>query len=126
MRRDCFILLLLSCGCDFKDAQARERLFVLERRIVGLEEELAEKKIPKKIEQPPPPPQPKPEPKPAWLYLDNWRRLRKGMTQGDVQRILGPSTRVLQFSTWCTWEYGTSGAVRFDVAGRCASWSEPL
>jgi outer membrane protein assembly factor BamE (lipoprotein component of BamABCDE complex) len=58
----------------------------------------------------------------------NWRQLRMGMTEGDVEQLLGVPGKVdaNQYST--TWYYGypVGGTVRFGGSSRTVeSWREP-
>jgi hypothetical protein len=40
------------------------------------------------------PSQPVPAPNPGWKDKANWRRLRRGMTEGEVEALLGPPDKV--------------------------------
>lgn len=61
----------------------------------------------------------------------NWRRLKEGMTQGQVKQTLGEPAQVSNVFGM-TWDYryeygvaGTNGHVNFGRDGRLSGWSEP-
>jgi hypothetical protein len=58
----------------------------------------------------------------------NWRKLKSGMTEGQVEQLLGAPSRVDENPMVITWSYvdQSSGTVRFDARLRkVMSWSEP-
>lgn len=60
--------------------------------------------------------------------LQNWRRLRRGMTMDEVRALLGEPERVDAMGELVTfWRWGSSGAtVQFDGrSNRVNGWSEP-
>lgn len=61
----------------------------------------------------------------GWRQRDNWRSLRRGMTEGDVRSILGEPERVDSFPSFSSWDYSEGGGARFDRNGRLDSWREP-
>lgn len=60
--------------------------------------------------------------------VQNWRRLRRDMNEGDVERLLGSPTKVDANPVFVTWYYGDSGRgrVQFDArSGLVEGWEEP-
>ena len=59
-----------------------------------------------------------------WRDVQNWRRLRRGMSMDEVRALLGEPEQVDTYPMWSMWNW--DGAhVQFDEAGRVAAWSEP-
>ena len=57
----------------------------------------------------------------------NWRRLQRGMSQGDVEKILGSPDRVNQMGGAMTvWYYGPGDVTFEGRTGTVSSWSEPF
>jgi hypothetical protein len=94
--------------------------------------------IPAFVERPPAPPKPatvSPNPKPKadtpsakWRNISLWRQLSKGMTQSQVEDVLGSPTKIEGGGVLTTWNYGSPGLggyITFDDKGRIYSWSEP-
>ena len=61
----------------------------------------------------------------GWRQRENWRSLRRGMTESDVRSFLGEPQNVDSFPSWSNWRYPDRGAARFDGNGRLDGWSEP-
>lgn len=56
----------------------------------------------------------------------NWRQLKKGMSESDVEKLLGSPTRVDAFGAFTMWKYGIRGEVHFDGESRTVTgWHEP-
>ena len=54
-----------------------------------------------------------------------WRKLRTGMSEGDVEGILGSPSKVDAYGAFTVWQYGR-GQVQFDGAsGKVTGWHEP-
>jgi hypothetical protein len=63
-----------------------------------------------------------------WRDLQNWRRLRRGMSMDEVRALLSEPERVDSYGAAGTlWHWESGGAqVRFDGSSdKLASWSEP-
>jgi hypothetical protein len=57
--------------------------------------------------------------------IRNWRQLRQGMTEAEVERLLGAPGRVMESRALLMWEVGM-GSVHFDPkTRRVEAWSEP-
>jgi hypothetical protein len=59
-----------------------------------------------------------------WQDKQNWRRLRSGMSKGQVTDLLGEPDRIDKFPTWEVWRYGYA-EVQFSSEERINSWHEP-
>lgn len=59
----------------------------------------------------------------GWKSIVNWRKLTTGMSNNDVQKILGAPHRV-DGGYIATWYYQNGGEVGF-MAGKVDEWSEP-
>jgi hypothetical protein len=59
--------------------------------------------------------------------LENWRSLRRGMSEADVRSILGEPHKVNVMSSMGVWYYDppVGGNVHFDGGGKVEGWSEP-
>ncbi len=58
----------------------------------------------------------------------NWRKLQKGMSEGDVEKLLGSPSKVDTYSSFTIWHYGSprGGRVQFDGSSRSVDgWREP-
>jgi len=66
---------------------------------------------------------------PKWRDLQNWRRLRRGMTMDEVRALLGEPERVEALggvATYWRWESGGGARVEFDGhSSTLNGWSEP-
>ena len=81
--------------CTVASAQSLEdRVRELERRVEQLEKQVAQ------------PASPVSAPKPVsgqpdgWRERENWRSLRRGMTESEVRSILGEPQKVNSFPSW--------------------------
>ncbi|MGE8155199.1 hypothetical protein ACQKP5_28670 [Pseudomonas vancouverensis] len=112
------ILLLASNGqalaqssTDSRVDKLEETVRTLERRVSTLEDQLHQGVAAPSIPQ----------------SKANWRRLQQGLSETDVERLLGSPTRVDAYGTFTIWNYGEDGAkVQFDAKTRTVTgWHEP-
>lgn len=88
-----------------------ELIHILEQRIAALEAQ-TQRSNPQKIQ----------------LNKNPWRRLQKGMSEEEVEGLLGSPTRIDEFGTFSVWEYNHSsvrGRIQFDAKSGLGSWNEP-
>jgi hypothetical protein len=67
------------------------------------------------------------DPAPAgWRDPAAWRRLRVGMSEGEVLRILGDPGRITRYYAFTRWEYpdALGRRVNFDERGRLLAWGD--
>jgi hypothetical protein len=58
----------------------------------------------------------------------NWRRIKRGLSEADVETLLGSPTRVETLGPFTIWHYGDGdgGEVQFDGERRTVNgWTEP-
>ncbi len=58
----------------------------------------------------------------------NWRKLQKGMSSNEVEKLLGSPSKVDVFTSFTVWHYGypLGGRVEFDDRSRSVTrWHEP-
>jgi hypothetical protein len=60
-----------------------------------------------------------------WQDLQNWRRLRRGMTMDDVRALLAEPGRVEAMGVGTQWSWDYAAHVAFDRSGTLQAWSEP-
>ena len=62
----------------------------------------------------------------GWQNTMNWRKLEMGMSQSQVQSILGKPTKVIK-GVKTLWYYPNiyGGFVSFDKSGNIVGWNEP-
>jgi hypothetical protein len=62
----------------------------------------------------------------GWQNKMNWRKLEMGMSQSQVQSILGKPTKVIK-GVKTLWYYPNiyGGFVSFDQGGKIVGWNEP-
>jgi outer membrane protein assembly factor BamE (lipoprotein component of BamABCDE complex) len=62
----------------------------------------------------------------GWQNKKNWRKLSKGMQEGQVKSMLGEPSKVIQ-GVKTLWYYPNiyCGYVSFDEKGRVIGWNEP-
>ncbi|MBN1104247.1 MAG: hypothetical protein JXL84_12590 [Deltaproteobacteria bacterium] len=62
----------------------------------------------------------------GWQNKKNWRRLSKGMQEGQVKGLLGEPSKVIQ-GVKTLWYYPNiyCGYVTFDDKGKVIGWNEP-
>ena len=117
-------LCLGALVSDTASAQSlEERIRELERRVGQLEQQiqqqpasggLSHKEIPARAA--------------AWRNIENWRALRRGMTEDDVRSILGKPHKVDAGSFLILWyyDYPGGGSVRFSTSNSLLeAWTEP-
>jgi hypothetical protein len=63
----------------------------------------------------------------GWKRQENWRSLKRGMTEADVKGLLGDAHKVDTFQSFSVWRYNPpfGGDARFGGDGRLQAWSEP-
>ena len=97
---------------DTRVQKLEETIQVLERRVASLEAQLREQTAPASAAQ----------------DTANWRKLKQGMSESDVEQLLGRPSKVDVYGTTTDWFYGPyrEGSVRFFGTPRKVSrWSEP-
>ncbi|HEF4758238.1 TPA: hypothetical protein SAN82_000636 [Pseudomonas putida] len=112
------VLLFASSGQLFAQSSVESRVDrleetvrILERRVTTLEDQLRQR-----IATPSIPPD-----------KVNWRRLQKGLSEADVERLLGSPTKVDAYGDYTLWHYGSHGGqVEFGAESRTVEgWHEP-
>ncbi len=112
--------LLLSCAVSAYAQSApetrleklEETIRVLERRVANLEEQLRQRSAAPQI----------PSDKVAW------RKLKQGMSEAEVEALLGSPTRVDAFGSFTVWIFGNQSRARVQFDGRSRTvtgWHEP-
>lgn len=89
-----------------------ETIRVLERRVANLEEQLRQRSASPNV----------PSDKVAW------RKLKQGMSEVEVEELLGSPTRIDAFGPFTVWNFGTQSRARvqFDGQSRTVTgWHEP-
>ena len=97
---------------DARVQKLEETIQILERRVASLEAQLREQGAPAD----------------AVADKANWRKLKQGMTQGDVEKLLGSPSKIDEYGMTTVWHYGPygEGTVQFYGTPRKANrWSEP-
>jgi len=114
------VIVFGTLTCAVASAQSLEdRVRDLERRVQQLEKQATQPTTSVSV------PKPASSQPDGWRQRDNWRSLRRGMTEGDVRSILGEPGRVDSFSSFSNWGYAEGGTAHFDRNGRLDGWSEP-
>lgn len=113
------VFLMVGFGDALAETSSESRLQrledavrVLEQRVAALEEQLRAAATPTAV-----------APGKA-----NWRKLRNGMSEGEVEQLLGSPSRVDNMGPIVFWYYGypVGGAVQFDGRNRTVKgWQEP-
>lgn len=120
LRPAVLLLILLVPGraygqatVDSRVQRLEETVQLLERRIASLEAQLRGHNAPT---------QSAPD-------KVTWRHLKRGMSESEVEQILGSPTKVAESSLAITWQYrypSALGHIQFDAdSRRVESWSEP-
>jgi hypothetical protein len=93
------------------ECKLEETIRDLERRVAALEDPLRERNAPVRVA-------------PDKM---NWRKLEKGMSEGQVEQLLGSPSKVDVYGSFSVWYFGypSGGQVKFDPARKVAGWSEP-
>jgi hypothetical protein len=95
---------------DDRVQKLEEAVRVLESRVASLEAQLADQKAQTQV-----------APDRA-----NWRKLKNGMKESEVEQLLGSPTKVDANPLRKQWHYGTGAYVEFDSDSRkVIGWSEP-
>lgn len=104
--------LFAQSSDDTRVQKLEEAVRVLERRVESLENQLRERNAPAPV-----------APEKA-----NWRKIERGMSQDEVQQLLGSPSKVEANSIYITWYYSypPGGRVQFDARSRdVEGWNEP-
>jgi hypothetical protein len=97
-------------AADARIQKLEERISALESRVAFLEAQLRER------------------PAVSQVAPDkvNWRKLKRGMSESEVEQLLGSPERVDARIAVVEWSYPGYGSVSFDTdSHRVRSWSEP-
>ena len=113
---------LVFCALIYATASAQsldDRIRELERRVDQLEKQAAPPaasvSASKSLSSP----------SEGWRQRENWRSLKRGMTESDVRSILGEPQKIDTFPSWSNWRYPDGGSTRFTGQdGRLDGWSE--
>jgi hypothetical protein len=97
-------------GADPRIERLEQSIKALESRVASLEAQLAQR---------PSASQPAPANAP-------WRKLKNGMTESDVEQVLGSPERVDAMSVGTVWHYPSYGMVNFSRSHTVVAWSEPM
>lgn len=103
---------LAQSSIDSRVQKLEETIRALELRVSSLEEHLRERQ------------------RRSTVASDkvSWRKLQKGMSESDVEKLLGSPSRVHAFGSFTIWHYETplGGQVQFDGDRRTVTgWREP-
>ena len=95
----------------------QKKISELENRIVDLESLLVRYETKEKIDE---------DKSIGWENKKNWRKLKVGMKQEEVQAILGKPIKAIE-GVRILWYYPNlyCGLVTFDEKGNLAGWNEP-
>jgi hypothetical protein len=105
--------LFAQTNVESRVQKLEETIQALERRIAALEEQLQEQSPPSNVNS----------------ANASWRRLQKGMTAEEVEKLLGSPSKINEYGSFAVWSYNSPsgyGSVRFRGNPRALeSWSEP-
>ena len=103
--------LFAQSTVDSRLQKLEEAIRVLERRVASLEDQLREKNASA----------------PVAAGKVNWRKLHQGMSEGDVEQLLGSPTKIDAFGSFTVWYYGypSGGQVQFNSKHTVQAWHEP-
>jgi hypothetical protein len=97
-------------GTDPRIERLEQSFKDLERRVASLEAQLGERPSASQVA-------------PAKV---NWRKLKSGMTENDVEQLLGSPEKVDANPVFVRWWYPSYGHVQFDGRSHTVTeWSEP-
>ncbi len=97
-------------GADPRIERLEQSIRDLERRVASLEAQLGERPSASQVA-------------PAKV---NWRKLKSGMTESDVEQLLGSPEKVDANPVFVIWRYPAFGQVQFDGRSHTVKgWSEP-
>ena len=117
-RLACIVFGTLICiGASAQSLEDRVR--ELERRIEQLEKQVAQPTPPVGASKPA---TGRPD---GWRQRENWRSLKRGMTERDVSSVLGEPQKVSSYPSWRVWNYPGGGSARFGSDDRLDGWDEP-
>ena len=103
---------LAQSSVDSRVQKLEETIRALELRVTVLEEQLRERQASNTVAS----------------DKVNWRKLKKGMSESDVEKLLGSPSKVDAFGPFTIWHYGfpSGGQVQFDGDSRTVTgWHEP-
>lgn len=89
--------------------QLEEKIILLEKRISTIEDQLREGKAP--IQAPP--------------GKASWRQLKKGMSEAEVEGLLGSPAKIENYGSFSIWNYQKGGSVQFNEDALVKGWFEP-
>jgi hypothetical protein len=115
----------VAAGQEISADSLLRRIDLLEQKTADLERRVHELEARVTVSPSRPPAVP---PSAQWRDIQNWRRLRHGMTMDQVRTLLGEPERVEAGSRLTFWRWGGDfGAhVQLDSrSGKVESWSEP-
>ena len=104
--------LFAQSSDDARVQKLEEAIRVLERRVASLENQLRERNASA----------------PVASGQRNWRKLKKGMSEGDVEQLLGSPSKIDMLGPISIWyyDYPLGGDVKFDSDKHTVTaWSEP-
>jgi hypothetical protein len=104
--------LFAQSTVDSRLQKLEETIRVLERRVASLEDQLREQHASA----------------PVAAGKVNWRKLHQGMSEGDVEQLLGSPSKVDAFGSFTVWHYGeypSEGQVEFNDKRTVKGWHEP-
>jgi len=99
---------LAQSDSDSRIARLEETIRVLELRVAALEERLRTTAPQSGVTS----------------ERANWRKLKIGMVEADVERLLGSPIKVDNYGSFTVWYYGP-GNVEFSRSRKVQGWSEP-
>ena len=101
--------VLAQSGDDSRIQRLEESIRALERRVASLEEQLRERPVASRVAP----------------DKVNWRKLRNGMAESDVEQLLGSPSKVWVNEAFIKWYY-SGGSVQFDPDSHTVTeWIEP-
>lgn len=103
--------LFAQSTVDSRLQKLEETIRVLERRVASLEDQLREQNASV----------------PVAAGNVNWRKLHQGMSERDVEQLLGSPSKVDAFGSFTVWHYGypSGGQVQFNAKHTVEGWHEP-
>jgi len=106
-----FAEAIAETSSESRMAKLEEAVRVLEQRVVALEDQLRAPAAPTG----------------SASVKANWRKLRNGMSESDVEQILGSPSKVDNYGSFFFWhyDYPSGGHVKFGRSRTVEGWSEP-
>jgi hypothetical protein len=102
---------VFASDADSRIQRLEESISALERRVASLEAQLHER------------------PSASQVAPDkaNWRKLKSGMAETDVEQLLGSPETVEANEVYVVWRYQAHGQVEFDGRSHTVkAWNEPI